>query len=107
MNLKLANNILFTLFVLTAAALIIILLYPPKFNQSVSSQPLASLENSKNAIKATFWNVYPSIVIPNDDQLISDTMTLERNDGKTFLLKELVGKKNKLILRYSSYDCEI
>lgn len=106
MNLKLTNTILLLLLTVVSITLSYVLLRPAKHKEAVFSHK-AAVTDAENELKATFWNVYPTLIIPNDDVTISDTITLKGEDTKVHKLGDLVDGRNKLIFRYSSFDCEI
>jgi hypothetical protein len=111
MTSKITNSILLALLSLTSLSLSFLLLRPNAVNPNViisaDSSDKTSTIDAENKIKATFFNVYPNIVIPSDDKSIDASITLLSSDGKRHTLNELVNKRSKLIFRYSELDCDM
>ncbi len=109
MNQKQTHTFLLILLALTSVSLCVILLKPTKTQASavVTPNSEAIKLDEVNKLKASFFNIYPSLVVPTEDKKIADTITLAGTDGRKLSLRTLAGNSPKLVFRYSRLDCEL
>nr|WP_157247425.1 hypothetical protein [Pedobacter panaciterrae] len=58
-------------------------------------------------LKATMWDNYVPFIIEDDFRLLDHNVSLSDTLGNNIKLKDLAPNKYKIIVRYSSTDCDI
>ena len=94
----------------TSVALSFVLLKPTKRAPKLlppNTQTQTNALDATMSLKASFWNIYPTLVIPDDDKVLNNNLLLQSTDGKFHKLNDLVGNKPKLVFRYSQLDCDV
>lgn len=100
-------NLTLTLLMATTTTLVFILMKPKARLEQAIAVPKVADDGPVVKLKSAFYNLYPTLVIPSDHKLVSAKTLVKTPEGQSRSLKELVGNKPRLILRYSHIDCEV
>lgn len=104
------NYFLTVLLIAASGGLVFMLLRPAQGQRSpvAKAKPSApSVMDPVVALKATFYDIYPSLVLPDDGFKLKDTDSILTADKKFIPFSKLIGNGEKLVFRYSYIDCDV
>jgi len=110
MKTKNLNYFLTVLLIAVSGGLIFMFLRPLKAQTLTAAKAKPEAPSNADpvlALKASFYDIYPSLVLPDDGFKLKDTDSILTPDKKFIPFSKLIGNGEKLIFRYSYIDCDV